>query len=198
MPMTTQQETWLDDQERERNKFSVEYAKKLVEDQLAKALKKKESDKTKKEDGSKEKEKGKKKDSAKAEKDALITKNPVKPKYKSAAEFMEKNFPNFDREDDSSCEEEDRVETMCPMRATQIHESDRVMAAFEKFNLPVRESAVRNALLVPQDKPEAMCLEQLRKSSLEGLMSNPLKRELWRDFARKSTKKSGKKKKSKN
>ena len=53
MPMTTQQETWLEDQEKERTKFSIEYAKKLVADQLAKALKKKEIDKPKKDDQSK-------------------------------------------------------------------------------------------------------------------------------------------------
>ena len=199
MPMTTQQETWLDDQEKERTKFSIEYAKKLVVDQLARALKKKEIDKPKKDDQSKGKGKEMMKNTAKLAKEALlISKNPIKPKYKSASDFMEKNFPNFDREDDLNDENEDGDDSSnCPMRATQLHESDRVMAAFAKFNLSVKESVVRNALLVPQDKPEAICLEQMRNSSLEGLMSNPLKRELWRDSVKKSMKKGGKKKRAK-
>ena len=203
MPLTEAQQIWLDEQERDRIKFSLEYAKKLVDDQLAKATKKKDKDKDKgkKDDKEKGKDKDKDKDkdkkkekNAKGAKDALALKKPPKPKYKNASDFMEKNFPNFDRDD---FEDEDRTESCCPMRATQINESDRVMGAFQKFNIPIKESAVRNALLVPQDNPEAICLEQLRKTSLEGLMMNPLRKELWRVFTRKASKKGGKKKKAK-
>ena len=195
MPLNDTQQAWLDEQEKERNKFSLEYAKKLVDDQLAKASKKKDKDKDKgKKDEKKDKDKDKKKDKDKNAKEAaaLLKKLP-KPKYKNASDFMEKNFPNFDRDD----AEDEQNENCCPMRATQINESDRVMGAFARFNIPIKESAVRNALLVPQDNPEAISLEQLRKTSLEGLMVNPLRRDLWRTFTRKSSKKGGKKKKAK-
>lgn len=190
MSLSGSQQAWLDSQEKGRNKFSQEYAKKLVDDQIAKVAKRKE-----KERGKEKKDEGKiKKKEYTSQKNKDSSKNPLKPKYLSAYDFMEKNFPNFDRDDSV---DEDRDENLCPMRATQNHESDRVMGAFAKFNLPIKESVVRNALLVPQDYPEAICLEQLRTTSLEGLMMNPIKKELWRTFNRKVTKKGGKKKKVK-
>jgi hypothetical protein len=186
MSLSGSQQAWLDSQEKGRDKFSREYAKKLVEDQISKVAKRKEKERGKeKKDGE---GKIKKKEYISQKSKDSASKNPLKPKYLSAYDFMEKNFPNFDRDD---LVEEERDENSCPMRATQNHESDRVMGAFAKFNLPIKESVVRNALLVPQDYPEAICLEQLRTSSLEGLMMNPIKKELWRTFSgtRKVTKK---------
>lgn len=69
--------------------------------------------------------------------------------------------------------------------------------AFARFDIQVKESTVRNALLIPQDNPEAISLEQMRKTSLEGLMVNPIRKDLWRQFIKKAGKKGGKKKKSK-
>jgi hypothetical protein len=63
--------------------------------------------------------------------------------------------------------------------------------------LNVKESALRKALIIPQDRPEAICLENLRDEK-EGLMINPNPREMWRKFVAgggKGKKGGGKKKK---
>ena len=191
MPLSESQDAWLDTQEKGRLKSSMEYAKKLVEEQTLRAAKKKDKEKgkEKKENGKSTKLNG----GSQTLNSTALQRDSLKSKYKDASDFMEKNFPNYERDD---FRDEDRVESACPMRATQNHESDRVLGAFAKFNLPIRESAVRNALLVPQDYPEAICLEQMRTSSLEGLMLNPIRKDLWRSYTRKIAKKGGKKRRA--
>ena len=178
MPLTARQEKWLEDRESERVKISYEMAKKLVEDEAAKANKKKEKgdkdgkgkdkDKDKK---SKEKEKKAKEEAAKKAASA----KPPPPKYRSASHFMSINFPNFDGD-----EEEDRVESCGPMKITQMAEVERVLDAFGRVDMPINESVVRKALVIPQDLPDAVCQEGIRETSLEGLMLNPLPPEFWK------------------
>lgn len=118
----------------------------------------------------------------------------VKSKYKNAADFMTKNFPNFSHDD---CINENKEGGAGPMRISQNNEIERVMDTFDKLHLPIRVNALRKAILTPQDIPEAVCLEQLRTSSLEGLMLNPINKDLWRTFTKKSAKKNKNKTKSK-
>jgi hypothetical protein len=44
-----------------------------------------------------------------------LLKKLSKPKYKSASDFMEKNFPNFDRDE---AEEEEKINSCGPMRVS--------------------------------------------------------------------------------
>jgi len=123
MPLTETQQVWLDDKEKERSKTSTEYAKKLVDDQLAKLAKSKEKGKKDgKDKGDKDKKDKDAKDSKKsakdAKKDAALLKKLSKPKYRSASDFMEKNFPNFDRDE---VEEEDKINSCGPMRVSTIY-----------------------------------------------------------------------------
>jgi len=75
------------------------------------------------------------------------------------------------------------------------------MAACEEFGVQqcVKETTVRKALLIPQDRPEAICLENLRDFAAgDGLMVNPNPMEFWRKMklaGGKTKKKGGKKKK---
>lgn len=68
-----------------------------------------------------------------------------------------------------------------------------VMETMAHYHVPVKEAALRKALVIPMDKPDAVCLEGLRDNQ-EGLMTNPLPPEYWRVFKMKG-KKGGKKKK---
>jgi len=119
MPLTARQEQWLQAREEERAKESYEVAKKLVEDHAAKEAKKKEKGakdgKGGKKDDKKDKGgKGGKKDDKKAKEEAAkaaLLAKPPPPKYKSATQFMQIHFPNFDAD-----EEEDRVESCGPMK----------------------------------------------------------------------------------
>ena len=65
--------------------------------------------------------------------------------------------------------------------------------------LHVTESVVRKALVIPQDLPDAVCMEGIRATSLEGLMLNPLPKEFWKHTGKKKKGGGGggKKKKSK-
>lgn len=190
MPLTEQQERWLDEQEARRVKMADEIAKALREAAQAKADKKKGKGKDAK--GKDKKDKGKGKDAKGSKKST----GPVageevkpKPKYKSATQFMEINFPNFEGDDDP--------DAVGPMRATQLIEVQHILDCCEDEDIAIKESTLRKALVVPQDKPEAVCLEALRDEK-EGLMVNPLPRELWRKFVMKKggSKKKGKKRKS--
>jgi hypothetical protein len=178
MPLTARQEKWLEDREAERVKISYEVAKKMVEDEAAKANKKK--DKGDKDGKGKDKEKDKKakEKEKKAKEEAAkkaLTAKPPPPKYKSASHFMSLNFPNFDGD-----EEDDRVESCGPMKITQMAEVERIVDAFGRADLPVKESIIRKALVIPQDLPDAICQEGIRTSYLEGLMLNPLPPEFWK------------------
>eukprot|EP01034_Spumella_vulgaris_P034795 gene34795-42915_t len=186
MPLTETQEVWLEEREISRVKKSHDLAHKLHAEMAAKG------DKKKGDKGGDKKKEGDKKSSKKG---TTLTLPPegekVKSKYSSADQFMTVNFPNF--------EKEDNPETIGPMRAMQLIECARVTGAFEEFGLSVKESVLRKALIIPQDRPEAICLENLRDNATEGLMVNPLAKEFWRKFSMKGGKKKGggKKKKSK-
>lgn len=190
MPMTPQQEQWLEEREKERAKVSVEAAKKIAAEAAAKSDKKKGKDaKDKGKDKGKDKDKGKGKDS-KGGKDGKG--NPISteeekivPKYKSANEFMAKHFPTFEDEEDAY--------TIGPMRTSQLMEVARVLNACDEYDVTIRENTIKKALLIPQDKPEAICLENLRDEK-EGLMINPIAKQYWRRFVMAKGKK-GKKKK---
>jgi hypothetical protein len=67
--------------------------------------------------------------------------------------------------------------------------------AFRCRDMMVRESVLLRALVVPQDLPEAVCLEGMKEEG-ERLMANPLPEEYWRKFKPVRGKSAKKKKKS--
>ena len=91
---------------------------------------------------------------------------------------MYTHFPVFDNDENEEC--------IGPMRAEQLDECNRVCVALEEFK--VSEDTIRRALLIPQDRPEAICLEN-SKNATEGLMINPLPKEYWRAGVKKGIKK---------
>ena len=186
MPLTGEQELWLEDRETNRVKKSEEVAKKLFEAFQAKSDKKKDKDKGKK-DGKEKKDKNDSKSRPGSGKSATDN-NPdsTKKKYKSATQFMSTHFPNFDQDED--------FEKVAPMRRLQLMEVASVTQAFADYNIPIKESALRKALIIPQDKPEALCLENLRGEK-DGLLKNPNPPEYWRKMVVKKGGKKGKKKK---
>jgi len=95
----------------------------------------------------------------------------VVPKYKSADQFMSIHFPSFDKVDNE--------DSFGPMRAGQLSECDRIQDVFADANIDINEEVLHKALLIPQDRPEIICLENLRGGN-EGLMVNPLPKEYWR------------------
>ena len=94
-----------------------------------------------------------------------------------------------------------------PGRTWQMLECDKISlalsaAASDKDKTPLirlkddqkSRDAVMKALVIPQDKPNAICQEQIRNPDV-GLMENPLPKEFWRKLA--SGGGGGKKKKAK-
>ncbi len=77
---------------------------------------------------------------------------------------------------------DDNGETQGPMRMMQLVECARVLGALSDFGMEgaANEAAVRRALVIPQDMPEAISLENMRESGREGLMVNPVPKEFWR------------------
>lgn len=199
MPLTVQQEHWLDERELQRNRKSDALARQLLEAALARAEKKKNKDKGGKggkEDGkkaNKEEKGGKKKGSASASSQAAaaaakLEAEKPKSKYKSAAHCMATLFPNF--------EDDHNPESQGPMRTMQLMEVAQILDTCEDHGISsIKESVLRKALIIPQDRPEAICLENLRDEK-DGLMVNPNPKELWRKFvvSKKAGKKGGKKK----
>mmetsp|Transcript_15665 Transcript_15665/g.21440 ORF Transcript_15665/g.21440 Transcript_15665/m.21440 type:complete len:733 (+) Transcript_15665:63-2261(+) len=181
MPMTLLQEKWVEDVEAARVKRAEELSKKLFDDRAAKAVAQKgKGDKPDKGgDG--------KKDKKKNEKDATKQADE-KPKsiYKSAEHFMTTHFPDF--------EGDDEMEAIGPMRNVQLLEVANIIESCQESGVNIRESTLRKALMIPQDRPEAICLEGL-KTETEGLMVNPLAKEFWRQM--KMGGKKGKRKKKK-
>lgn len=190
MPLDDLQQNWLAAKETEREKKSNDMALKLVEDAAAKDDKKKDDKKD---------DKGGKKDGKKAPPPPDLPKpweegGKTLNKYKSASQFMSVHFPNFDSADDN-------FDSHGPMRALQLIECARVMGAMEAFGESgsVSGARLRNALVVPQDRPEAISLENLRDNDSEGLWVNPKPKEFWRTMpmpkaAKKGGGKKGKKK----
>jgi hypothetical protein len=183
MPLTAKQEAWLEVKESERVKKSDHMASELLEAANAKG------DKGKK-DGKKEDKGGGK--GKKGGGPAEEVKIPCK--YKSAADFMSTNFPDFEDDADGDAQG--------PMRMMQLLECARVIGSMNEFGMEgsVSEKTLRRALLIPQDKPEAVSLENMRQSDLEGLMKNPAPEAYWRKPVYKTAgggKKGGKKGKKK-
>ena len=193
MPLTQEQEQWLDEREVARSKKSEAVAKELLEAFQAKNDKKKDKDKK---DGKKDA----KKDDKKGGKDAKGSRpttakgdankdqaNELRTKYKSASQFMAVNFPNF--------EDNENLDRMAPMRKMQLMEVSEIVETFKDYNMTIKDTVLKKALIIPQDKPEAVCLENLREEK-EGLFVNPKPPEYWRKMVIKaSSKKGGKKKK---
>ena len=180
MPLTEEQEKWLNNRENKRISETKDKLRKLAEEKAAKA------------------KKGDKKGAKKAEAKPNKKKAPEKPapppkvikKYASAGDFMDTHFPNFD--------DDENEDAIGPMRAEQLVECADVYHCLSMAGLAVSEKTIRRALLVPQDRPEAVCLEN-SKNPIEGLMTNPLPKEYWRKMvvAGKKKKKGGGKKKKK-
>jgi hypothetical protein len=190
MPLTAEQEQWLEEREAARQKKSEEAAKALYELFQAKNDAKKNKDKDGKKDkgkDGKDKKDGKSRP-ASASATAGAEKTPCK--YKSASDFMAHHFPGFE-------DEVEDITQMAPMRRIQLLEVADVLATCQDRHVAnIRETALRKALVAPQDKPEALCLEQLREEK-EGLMVNPNPPEYWRkcNLSKKGGGKKGKKKK---
>ena len=188
MPLTEVHQEWLQGRESEREKKSLDVAAQLVEAAAAKDEKGKGKDK----EGGKKEDKGDKGKDAKGKKGPAVVETPVKvkPKYSSASQFMGVHFPNFDAADEQS-------DSHGPMRSLQLIECARIMGAMEEFGQAgsVSEKALRKALVVPQDRPEAISLENLRENETEGLWKNPIPFEFWRKvvIATAKKKKGGKK-----
>ena len=107
--------------------------------------------------------------------------------------FMSVHFPKFDSSDEQADAEQG------PMRSLQLIECARIMGAMEQFGEGgrVSEKTLRQALVIPQDRPEAVSLENLRESELEGLWVNPMPREFWRKVTMPKAKRGGGGKKKK-
>lgn len=189
MPLTAEQEQWITTREAERAQKSLEMAQELAAAAALKAEKKKNKDKG----GGDANQKSK---SSSAKKKAAEVEVPVKPKpkYKSAAEYMRINFPNFDG--DRTITGDCTDDAHGPMRTMQLIECAQVAEAFARRDLPIKESALYNALVVPQDRPEAICLENM-KAPGDGLMVNPVPMEYWRKVVDYNAKKKGGKRKKK-
>ena len=50
----------------------------------------------------------------------------------------------------------------------------------------VKPETLRRALVIPQDKPEAVSRENMRQSEVEGLMVNPAPEAFWRKVSYKT------------
>ena len=184
MPLTLEQEQWIANKESARIKKSEELALKLFESAQKKSDKKKAGGDKKPADKA-----GKKKDpKAKSEDEAN-----EKPKYRSAEDFMHQHFPHFDQTESFLGGDH---EANGPMRTMQLIECAQVAEAFHNHGIPIKDSTLMRALVVPQDRPEAICLENMRENG-ERLMENPLPMEYWRKAVIKGGAKGGKKKKKK-
>jgi hypothetical protein len=104
---------------------------------------------------------------------------------------MAARYPVFDPDDDG--------DTQGPMRMMQLVECARVLGALSDFGMEgaANEATVRKALVIPQDMPEAISLENMRESGKEGLMVNPVPKEYWRQTNFKAAGKKGGGKKGK-
>jgi len=184
MPLTEQHEQWLVEREGAREKKTMQLTQTLIEAVEAKSGKGGKGGKDDKKDTKKDPKKDKKKIA-----EELVTVIPCK--YKSAAHAMQVNFPNFEPEDDNDAQG--------PMRMMQLVECARIIGSMNDYGMEgaVTEETLRKALLIPQDKPEAVSLESMRQTQTEGLMENPIPKEFWRQVSFKagSGKKGGKKKK---
>merc|ERR1711991_967134 len=166
MPLGDEHHTWLDDREKERK--ALEAKKKAEAAAAVAAAKEKGKDKNKKDKGGKDaKGKGKGKDT-KVEPEPEPEPEPKKPReyyIQEAKKFMKKymsdKFGVWTEEG--------------PGRTWQMLECDKISlalsdAASDKDKTPLvrlkddqkSRDAIMKALVIPQDKPDAICQEQIR------------------------------------
>ena len=196
MPLGDEHHLWLDEREKARK---VLEAKKKAEAEAAAAAAKDKGKGKDKGGGKDAKGKGKGKD-AKVEPEPELEPEPKKPRefyIEEAKKFMK----NYMSDKFGVWTEEG------PGRTWQMLECDKISlalsaAASDKDKTPLirlkddqkSRDAVMKALVIPQDKPNAICQEQIRNPDV-GLMENPLPKEFWRKLA--SGGGGGKKKKAK-
>mgnify|MGYP003973316087 CR=1 FL=1 len=179
MPMTDEQDKWLDLQEKAREKAAAERLEALKE-AMAGSKDKGKDKKDGKDKGGKG-DKGDKGGKGKGKgKEPPLEPVKIPCKYKSAGDFMKQHFPNFDAEG--------------PLRTWQLLEVKQIMEQLEEG--AVTEQTLVKALVIPQDRPESICLEGLKRPG-EGLMVNPLPEEFWRKGLEGGKGKKGKKGKGK-
>jgi hypothetical protein len=192
MPLTEEQEKWIANRETARVKKSEELAIKLFEAAQSKQDKKKKKDGDGGNKDAKNKAAAKKKAADAAA--AATAADAAKPKYANAEEFMSVHFPTFDTTD--ALIANSAQDANGPMRTMQLIECAQVSEAFVNRGLDIKESTLVRALVVPQDRAEALCLENMPEGG-EGLMRNPLPMEYWRKAVIKGGKKGKKGKKKK-
>jgi hypothetical protein len=88
-----------------------------------------------------------------------------------------------------------------PMKTMQMIECNRIMDVCEDWDVPMDPKVLYRALVIPQDKPYAITLEQGVHNATGGLMQNPMPKEHWKhvppDMVLAGGKKKGGKKKKK-
>lgn len=194
MPATIEMERWLEDRERQRAIRVEAYHAALLERSKT-AVKSKIGSKGAKEKGGDKKKDGKSSDKISKKLSSTspetTTKKSSARHYKSADHFMTVHFPSFDSKDNP--------DSLGPVRTAQIEECRELFEVLNEAEIKVSEKILRKALVIPQDRPEVICLENLREAS-EGLMINPLPKECWRSckIEGTDTKKKKKGKKTKN
>lgn len=67
-----------------------------------------------------------------------------------------------------------------PMRTMQMIECNRIMDVCDDWNVPMDPKVLYRALVIPQDKPYAITLEQGVHNPVGGLMTNPMSKEHWK------------------
>ena len=226
MPLTREQEVWLTNVE-ETRKTEDEERKKRAVDSAAADKKKKED---KKKGGDAKKDKDKKKDKKKSDdkpnaaekpkskyKSALhyMTKNfPTFDIGESAKLYAKQQLALATKQENSLNGAgggtkstynlynltDIAEENYGPMRTMQMIECNRILDVCEDWGVPMDEGVLYRALIIPQDKPDALTIEQGLHDPVNGLMRNPLPPDKWRscpDLAGGKKKKGGGKKKKK-
>lgn len=87
-----------------------------------------------------------------------------------------------------------------PMRTMQMIECNRILDVCDEWAVPMDPKVLHRALVIPQDKPYAVTIEQGVHNPTGGLMQNPMPKEYWKTIpgdlvAGGGKKKGGKKKK---
>lgn len=178
MAVTTEIENWVDHRETQRKKKAQEKINELKDARAAKG---------------KSGSSGKGGKSRSASKGRGILKEDSNEKqvvkYRSASQFMSIHFPVFDTDTSAGAHG--------PMRTVQLMECERIHTLLKESEIDIPLNTLHRGLLIPQDRPELVCAENLRTAK-EGPMVNPLPPEFWRKSTlekRPKSKKSGKRSK---
>lgn len=67
-----------------------------------------------------------------------------------------------------------------PMRTMQMIECNRVLEVCEDWEVPMNPTSLHRALVIPQDKANAITIEQGLHNPVTSLMMNPLPKEYWK------------------